>query len=51
MLDVVTIGQGEAILKVTQEIAKTDPDLAQSLFTLIDNFEYIQILAAIELTH
>ncbi len=37
--------------EIAEEIAVTHPDLAQSLFTLVDNFDYMQLLAAIDLTH
>jgi CheY-like chemotaxis protein len=47
----VTIGKADAIIEVAEEIAVTDPDLAQSLITLVNHFEYMQILEAIELTH
>ena len=43
------IGQDKAIIKVAEEIAKTHPGLAQSLFTLVEEFEYMEILTAIEL--
>ena len=44
-----TIAQADIIVKVVEEIALTHPDLAQSLFSLVDDFEYMQILTAIEL--
>jgi PAS domain S-box-containing protein len=44
----VKIGQDKAMIKLTEEIAITHPDLAQSLLMLVYDFEYLQILTAIE---
>jgi PAS domain S-box-containing protein len=45
------MGKDSTIINIASEFAVTHPDLSQFLLTVVDNFDYMQILTAIDLTH
>ncbi|MGB3402388.1 MAG: ATP-binding protein [Microcoleaceae cyanobacterium] len=45
------MGKDSAIIAIAEEIAETHADLSQFLLTVVESFDYMQILAAIDLIH